>query len=109
MFCQARRLREGTHLSKSLSLIRRAHELGRDARKNVERNVSPLGILQSVLRALRALGPYALLELVMPGGTLLALLLYAYRRRAAAVSAAEAKDREFSLRFLVDSRGGGSS
>jgi hypothetical protein len=31
--------------------------------------------------ALRKLGPYALLELVMPGGTILALLLYLYRHR----------------------------
>jgi hypothetical protein len=29
---------------------------------------------------LRALGPYALLEIVLPGGTLFALALYAYRR-----------------------------
>lgn len=43
------------------------------------------GISQSLLRALRTFAPYALLELVMPGGTLLALLLYMYRRRAAAV------------------------
>lgn len=29
----------------------------------------------------RAIGPYALIELVMPGGTLIALLLYLYRHR----------------------------
>jgi len=31
------------------------------------------------------LGPYVLLELVMPGGTLFALLLFLYRRRPPAV------------------------
>jgi hypothetical protein len=36
-------------------------------------------LLRTAAMALRALGPYALLELVMPGGTLLALLLYLYR------------------------------
>jgi hypothetical protein len=38
-------------------------------------------ILRPAVLALRRLGPYALLELVMPGGTILALLLYLYRRR----------------------------
>ncbi len=33
------------------------------------------------LAGLRQLGPYALVELVMPGGTVLALLLWLYRRR----------------------------
>jgi hypothetical protein len=31
-------------------------------------------------RAGRSLGPYLLLELLMPGGTMLALLLFLYRR-----------------------------
>lgn len=39
-------------------------------------------LLRAAALALRALGPYALLELVMPGGTLLALLLYLHRRRS---------------------------
>ena len=30
---------------------------------------------------LRALAPYALIELIMPGGSLMALLLWLYRRR----------------------------
>jgi hypothetical protein len=38
-------------------------------------------ILRPAVLALRRLGPYALLELLMPGGTILALLLYLYRRR----------------------------
>jgi hypothetical protein len=31
---------------------------------------------------LRAVGPYAAIELVLPGGSLIALLLWLYRRRA---------------------------
>jgi hypothetical protein len=38
-------------------------------------------ILRAALPAVRAIGPYALLELLMPGGTILAILLYLYRRR----------------------------
>ena len=34
-----------------------------------------------VRRAGRKLGPYLVLELLMPGGTMLALLLFLYRRR----------------------------
>lgn len=41
-------------------------------------------ILRPAVLALRKLGPYALLELLMPGGTILALLLYLYRRRVSA-------------------------
>jgi hypothetical protein len=33
-------------------------------------------------RALCRCGPYLLVEIVMPGGTLLALLIYLYRRQA---------------------------
>ena len=35
--------------------------------------------MRDAQRLLRKAGPYVLLELVMPGGTLLALLLYLYR------------------------------
>ena len=34
-----------------------------------------------------AIGPYLLLEAVMPGGTLMALLLYLHRRRKLAATA----------------------
>ncbi len=37
-------------------------------------------ILRATMLAVRKLGAYALLELVVPGGTILALLLYLYRR-----------------------------
>ena len=36
--------------------------------------------LEILQRAGRKLGPYLLLEILMPGGTLLALLLFLYRR-----------------------------
>jgi hypothetical protein len=36
--------------------------------------------LEILHRAGRKLGPYLLLEILMPGGTLLALLLFLYRR-----------------------------
>jgi len=35
---------------------------------------------EAIRRACRSLGPYLLLELLMPGGTLLALTLFLYRR-----------------------------
>jgi hypothetical protein len=46
-----------------------------------ERNMNLVDILRPAVLALRKLGPYALLELLMPGGTILALLFYLYRRR----------------------------
>jgi hypothetical protein len=51
------------------------------APSDVERTVNPTNLLRAAALALRALWPYALLELLMPGGTLLALLLYLHRRR----------------------------
>jgi hypothetical protein len=35
----------------------------------------------AVVAKLRAVAPYALLELVLPGGTVMALLLWLYRRQ----------------------------
>ena len=47
--------------------------------------------LMRVLRAwLRTLGPYVLLEILLPGGTLFALLLFLYRRSHVARGAANA-------------------
>jgi hypothetical protein len=34
-----------------------------------------------LIERIRTLGPYVALELVMPGGTMLALCLFLYRRR----------------------------
>ena len=39
--------------------------------------------IASMVGLLRALGPYLAVELILPGGTLLALLLWLYRRRPA--------------------------
>jgi hypothetical protein len=38
--------------------------------------------MSRIARPLRVLGPYAAIELVVPGGTLLALSLWAFRHRA---------------------------
>lgn len=39
-------------------------------------------------KGVRGCGPYLVIELVLPGGTLISLLLYLYRRRLAAQAAA---------------------
>ncbi len=43
-------------------------------------------VVMSILRMLRrwsqAFGPYVMLEILLPGGTLIALLLFLYRRRS---------------------------
>jgi hypothetical protein len=44
----------------------------------MERVMESLGLLR---RVAQNFGPYLMLEIVMPGGTLLALLLFLYRRR----------------------------
>ncbi len=44
----------------------------------MDRVMENLGYLR---RLFQGFGPYLMLELVMPGGTLLALLLFLYRRR----------------------------
>lgn len=36
-------------------------------------------VLQAIVQTSRKLGPYVLLEIFLPGGTLFALLLFAYR------------------------------
>jgi len=37
-----------------------------------------------ILRQLRSLGPYLAIELILPGGSIVALLLWTYRHRTAA-------------------------
>ena len=44
----------------------------------MDRVIESLGFLR---RLAQGFGPYLVLEIVMPGGTLLALLLFLYRRR----------------------------
>jgi hypothetical protein len=41
------------------------------------------GWLQWLIEQLREWGPYFAVELILPGGTLIALALWAYRRRQA--------------------------
>jgi hypothetical protein len=41
--------------------------------------------LEMLRRLLPRIGPYVLVEIVLPGGTLLALLLYLYRRRTSSI------------------------
>jgi hypothetical protein len=45
------------------------------------------GLVARAAALLKDLGPYAAIELLMPGGSLLALLLWRYRRRKAAAVA----------------------
>lgn len=43
-----------------------------------------MGSIKAYLQALwQSAGPYVLVELLLPGGSLLAILLFLYRRRAA--------------------------
>ena len=39
-------------------------------------------VVRAAARPLRGLGPYAAIELILPGGTLIALAYWAYRHRA---------------------------
>lgn len=54
--------------------------------------------LEIVRRALSRVGPYALVEILLPGGTLLALLFYVYRR----ARRAEASTDTLSIRRPVE-------
>ena len=53
---------------------------GRDARSTPTlRNW--IGYAAAVIARIKAIAPYALIELVLPGGSVMALLLWMYRRR----------------------------
>ena len=56
----------------------------------------------TVLVQLKALAPYALIELVLPGGSLVALLLWLYRRKKNAVGFAPLPARLASVPRLAD-------
>ena len=43
-----------------------------------------------VVNSIRSLGPYVAIELILPGGTIIALALWAYRKRIASRAAAKA-------------------
>jgi hypothetical protein len=52
----------------------------RAARKNVDLEPKMRKLIKKLGKAWATVGPYVILEAVMPGGTLLALLLYLHRR-----------------------------
>jgi len=61
------------------------------------------GIVELLRRVAQRFGPYVLIEIVLPGGTLLALLLYAYKRRR--LRRYSAGDGNPSLRGAAPARG----
>jgi hypothetical protein len=54
--------------------------------------------IRAMWGVLRALAPYAAIELIVPGGTVLAILCWLYRRRVASRAKAPAAD---TARVLV--------
>ena len=56
----------------------------------------------AVIVGLKALAPYALIELILPGGSVMALLLWLYRRRTNGVGFGRFPVRLFSFLRLVD-------
>jgi hypothetical protein len=48
-----------------------------------------LVVLETLRRWWAAAGPYVAVEIVLPGGTLIALLMYLYRRRQSVRSGAQ--------------------
>jgi hypothetical protein len=66
----------------SMSILKRAN--WRDPRLALAlRNLG--GYAAAIIVKLKALAPYALIELVLPGGSVMALLLWLYRRRKSGV------------------------
>jgi hypothetical protein len=54
---------------------------GTESRERLERlGQSAMPGVAAIARRLRSLGPYVLIELLLPGGTLLSLLFFLYRR-----------------------------
>ena len=62
-----------------------------------------LQILETVTETSRKLGPYVLLEVLLPGGTLFAFMLFAYRHPSA-VRKYVAKARDAVVRTLAGAR-----
>jgi hypothetical protein len=71
--------------------------LGRLAKDGVLHGYAAAAIVR-----LKALAPYALIELVLPGGSVMALLLWLYRRRKNAVGLGQFPVRLLSLLRLAD-------
>ena len=57
--------------------------LGRGTQKVHRNEQDRPGSLSGFLSRLQRLGPYLLVELILPGGTLVALSMYVYRNRPA--------------------------
>ena len=60
------------------------------------------GYAAAVVVRFKALAPYALIELVLPGGSVMALLLWLYRRRKNGVGLGRFPVRLLSLLRLAD-------
>jgi hypothetical protein len=60
------------------------------------------GYAAAVIVRLKALAPYALIELVLPGGSVMALLLWLYRRRKNRVGFGRLPVRLLSFPRLAD-------
>jgi hypothetical protein len=56
----------------------------------------------AIIVRLKALAPYALIELLLPGGSVIALLLWLYRRRKSGAGFGQLPGQLLSLRRLVD-------
>lgn len=53
------------------------------AGENVRKRARWAGWIALAVAGLKEIGPYAAIEIILPGGTLIALLLWLYRRRGA--------------------------
>jgi hypothetical protein len=60
------------------------------------------GYAAAVIVRLKALAPYALMELILPGGSVMALLLWLYRRRKSGIGLGRFPVRLLSLLRLAD-------
>jgi hypothetical protein len=60
------------------------------------------GYAAAVIVRLKAVAPYALLELILPGGSVMALLLWLYRRRKSGVGFGHLPGRLLALLRLAD-------
>jgi hypothetical protein len=79
--------RQRPRLSISRAAIRPGSESpdrGRARYKELQMEIFIIGV-ELFRRWLPRLGPYVLVEIALPGGTLLALLLYLYRRRNSSI------------------------
>jgi hypothetical protein len=71
--------------------------------KELQVRTTILNLLETLKAASRKLGPYVLLELLLPGGTLFALALFLYRRQmpSQALAAAAALVARVRARFVA--------